>query len=46
MSSLTALLYDYKEKLKIPFHMVTQNRTEKIFDIMVYCKEKDMNINE
>ena len=46
MSSLNAILYEFKENLKIPFHIVTKDRTENIFSITVYCKESDMNISK
>ena len=46
MSSLNAIVYEFKKKLKIPFHIVRKGRTENIFNITVYCKESDMNIRE
>ena len=46
MSSLNAILYEFKENLKVPFHIVTKDRTENIFKITVYCKESDMNIRK
>ena len=46
MSSLNTILYEFKENLKIPFHIVTKGQTENIFNITVYCKESDINISK
>ena len=46
MSPLNAILCKFKDNLKIPFHIVTKDWTENIFNITVYWKESNMNIRK
>ena len=46
MSALHALLDDYQEHLKIPFHILTKESTKNSFKIIIYCKECDINIKK
>ena len=46
MSALYTLSKDFKEPLKIPFHILPKNCTENRFNIVIYCKEYDINVKK
>ena len=46
MSALYSLLDDFKEHLKILCYVPAKERTENIFNSLVYCKENDINVKE
>lgn len=46
MTALHALCDNFKKHLKITNFVLTKSRTEKSFNIKVYCKEDDTNIKE
>ena len=46
MSALYSLLHDFKKHLKILFYFFTKECTENRFNILIYCKENDINGEE
>lgn len=45
-SALYALFDNFKEYLKIPFHILMKKRSENSFSTVIYCKENDVNVKK